>query len=68
MLSLLTTTEKEVMLLLVQGYNFNGISQYLDIDYSLYIKIKRSLLKKLHITRITQILPLLIKNNFTENI
>lgn len=62
MLDLLTDTEKEIMYMLIQGQNFNGISDFIGIDYQEYITLKKSIFKKLHITRITQILPLLLSN------
>ena len=62
MLDLLTDTEKEIMYMLIQGQNFNGISDFIGIDYQEYITLKKSIFKKLHITRIIQILPLLLSN------
>lgn len=62
MLELLTEDEMEIMYLLVQGHNFNGISAYLCIDYPTYKHIKKSLLNKLHISRITEILTVLVQN------
>lgn len=66
MLDNLTYMEKEIMFLLIQGHNFNGISSYLIIDYSEYKTLKKSLFKKLHITRIVQLLPTLIQNGFAN--
>lgn len=48
--------------LIIQGHNFNGITEWLSIDYSEYLTIKRSLLKKLHVKRITQILSVALLN------
>ena len=64
MLEKLTDTEKEVMLLLIQGHNFNAISDLLCIDYNLYVSTKKSLFKKLHISRVIQILPLLLSSGY----
>jgi len=49
MLELLLEEEKEVMFLLVQGHNFNGISKICNIDYKTYKKIKHSIYSKLNI-------------------
>lgn len=62
MLELLTEEEKEIMLMLIRGQNFNGISEWLGIDYAEYVKIKKSLLKKMGINRITKLLPEIIEN------
>ena len=37
MLYNLTDSEKEIMLLLVQGHNFYGISEILGIDYTTFV-------------------------------
>lgn len=66
MLEDLTENEKEIMFLLIQGHNFNGISDFLEIDYPTFIILKKSMFKKLKITRIIQILPLLLKNGFED--
>lgn len=63
MINDLTETEKELMFLLAQGQNYAGISLWLNIDYSLYIKLKKSLFKKVKVKRATQLLAVLIKNN-----
>ena len=68
MLENLTDIEKEIMLLLIQGQNYDGISEYLIIDYSEYKILKKSLFKKLHITKIIQILPLLLQNGLADYI
>lgn len=68
MLELLTEDEQEIMYLLIQGHNFNGISAYLCIDYSTYKQTKRSLFAKLNINRATKILPTLFKNNILYNL
>ena len=62
MLDTLTSDEKEIMFMLVQGRNFNGISACMCIDYKKYKNIKKSLFKKLHITKITEILKVLLQN------
>lgn len=68
MLDLLTDTEKEIMYMLIQGQNFNGISDFIGIDYQEYITLKKSIFKKLHITRIIQILPLLLSSGLEYEI
>lgn len=45
MLDLLTDTEKEIMYMLIQGQNFNGISDFIGIDYQEYITLKNQYLK-----------------------
>lgn len=62
MIEALTETEKEVMFLLIQGQNFNGISSWMHIDYSDYIKIKKSIFRKIKVKRSAQLLYALIKN------
>lgn len=57
----LTQIEKELLNLLIQGQNFNGISLWLEIDYVCYKKLKQSLFKKLKVTRTTQLLATLLK-------
>lgn len=61
MLSELTFEEKEIMFMLIQGQNFNEISTYMSIDYKKYKNIKKSLFKKLQITKITEILKVLLQ-------
>lgn len=62
MIEALTEIEKEVMFLLIQGQNFNGISSWMRIDYSGYIKIKKSIFRKMKIKRSAQLLYALIQN------
>lgn len=52
-----TPLEKEVMQLLIEGYNACDILDWLGINYVEYLKTKNNILKKLEINRITQILP-----------
>lgn len=60
MLETLSDNEKEIMFLLAQGHNFNGILDFVGIDYPTFIALKKSLFKKLHISRTTEILGLLL--------
>ncbi len=65
MLEDLTENEKEIMFLLIQGHNFDGISDFLEIDYPTFIILKKSLFKKLHISRTTEILGLLLQHGIS---
>ena len=47
MIDKLTEEEKDVMLLLIQGHNFQCVTAFLGIEYLVYIKIKKSIFKKL---------------------
>ena len=67
MLEDLTENEKEIMFLLIQGHNFNGISDFLEIDYPTFIILKKSMFKKLHISRTTEILGLLLQQGITPD-
>ncbi len=67
MLENLTEEEKEIMYLFAQGRSCAGIMELFSFDYSRYKNIKKSLFKKLHITRIIQILPLLMENDMVFN-
>lgn len=60
MLENLTELENNIIQMLIQGHNAKGISDILGIDYIAYIKIKKSILKKLHITKTIQLLLILI--------
>ena len=53
----LTPLEKEVMQLLIEGYNARDILDWLGIDYIEYLKTKNNILRKLEINRVTHILP-----------
>lgn len=64
MLDNLTDNEKIVMNMLIQGYNYKTILEWLGIDYSYYNLIRKSILKKLSITRITQLTKIAIKNDY----
>ena len=56
MLELLNESEKEVVLLIIQGHNFNGISQMCAIDYKTYKKLKKSAFAKLHTNTMNKLL------------
>ena len=60
--NLLTKSEKNLMHLLIQGHNYQGISMWMDLDYLQYIKIKKSLLKKLKVNRVTQLITYLTES------
>lgn len=53
----LTPLELRVMRLLAEGLDAFSICDWLGIDYPEYVKCKNSILKKLKIKRIAQILP-----------
>lgn len=53
----LTPLELRVLRLLAEGLDAFSICDWLAIDYAQYVKCKNSILKKLKIKRITQILP-----------
>ena len=63
----LTENEKEIMFLLIQGHNFNGIIDFVGIDYPTFIGLKKSLFKKLHISRTREILGLLLQQGFNPD-
>lgn len=67
MIELLTETEKEMMYMLIRGQNYKGISLWLCIDYSEYVKLKKSILKKMNVKRITQLLLVLINENIPND-
>lgn len=67
MLEDLTENEKEIMFLFIQGHNFNGISDFLEIDYPTFIILKKSIFKKLKISRMTEILGLLLQQGFNPD-
>ena len=67
MLEILSDNEKEIMFLLAQGHNFNGILDFVGIDYPTFIALKKSLFKKLKISRTTEILGLLLQQGFNPD-
>ena len=67
MLETLSDNEKEIMFLLIQGHNFNGISDFLEIDYPTFIILKKSIFKKLKISRTTEILGLLLQQGIAPD-
>ena len=67
MFEILSDNEKEIMFLLAQGHNFNGISDFLEIDYPTFIILKKSIFKKLKISRMTEILGLLLQQGFNPD-
>ncbi len=67
MIESLTKSEKEMMYMLIRGQNYNGISLWMCIDYSEYVKLKKSILKKMNVKRITQLLLVLINENIPND-
>lgn len=63
MLEILTDSEKEVVTLIIQGHNFNGISQHCNMDYNSYNRIKKSVFHKFNINNMNKLLGYLIQNN-----
>lgn len=61
MLEILTEQEKEIATMLMQGQNYRVICEWIGINYKEYLKIKKSIFKKLNIKRVTQILPIAVK-------
>ena len=61
MFNSLTDIEKEVVLLIIQGHNFNGISQMCAIDYKTYNKLKKSAFTKLNTNSMNKLLCNLFK-------
>jgi DNA-binding CsgD family transcriptional regulator len=69
MLDILTENEKEVVLLIIQGHNFNGITQHCAIDYNSYKKIKKSIFAKLNVNNMNKLLGFLLQQGYSlENI
>lgn len=62
----LTPLELKVMRLLAEGLDAYSICDWLGIDYSEYVKFKNSILKKLKIKRITQILPTAVSHGLID--
>ncbi|MBP3923817.1 hypothetical protein J6E39_01070 [bacterium] len=62
----LTDEERNVMQLLIEGYDARDIIDWLCIDYEQYKKFKNCIFKKLKINRITQILPTALKNGLLK--
>ena len=62
MLVELTQLEEEIMDMLIQGQNPNGITSWLGISYVEYSKNRKSILKKLQIKRMSEIYSYLLIN------
>ena len=60
----LTNKEKAIMEMLIQGANSSTIIEWFFIDYKSYNSIRKSILKKLGIKRITQLLKIVIENGY----
>lgn len=58
----LSEIEEKVALAIAQGQNARQIAEWYGITYKEYVNCKRRILRKLKIKRMTQILPVLIKN------
>lgn len=62
----LNPLELKVMNLLAEGLDASSICNWINIDYQQYLKSKKSILKKLKIKRITEILPAAIKSGLIK--
>lgn len=60
----LTDKERAVMDMLIQGQNCRIITEWLCIDYPSYNSIRKSILKKLKINKITQLTRFAIESNY----
>ena len=60
----LTNKEKAIMEMLIQGAKSSTIIEWFFIDYKSYNSIRKSILKKLGIKRITQLLKIVIENGY----
>lgn len=58
----LTKIEKEIVPFIIQGHSSYSICSWFNINLSYYYAIKKSIFKKLHATKITQLLTILLKN------
>jgi len=67
MFNSLTINEKEMMYLFIYGQSCGAIMELLNLDYIDYKRTKRSLLKKLKLKRIIELLPYAIENDIDIN-
>lgn len=67
MFETLSGLEKDMMFLIIKSNNYKSIIECLNINYSEYLIIKRSLLKKLHAEKITQILAIALIKGLNIN-
>ncbi len=62
----LSELEYNVMMLLAAGMDARAITDYLNISYKIYIKVKNNILKKLKIKTRTQILFTALENELIK--
>lgn len=68
MLETLTPKETEVLYMLIRGQNYRGITDWLGLDYNEYVKLKRSIFKKLNVTRMNELIYVIWSANLLEEI
>ena len=62
MLDILSEKERNLLDLIIQGENYYSMLEWLGVDYNTYVSIKRTLLKKLGVRRITELLFVILKD------
>ena len=68
MLETLTPKETEVLYMLIRGQNYRGITDWLGLDHNEYVKLKRSIFKKLNVTRMNELIYVIWTANLLEEI
>lgn len=68
MLETLTPKETEVLYMLIRGQNYREITDWLGLDYNEYVKLKRSIFKKLNVTRMNELIYVIWTANLLEEI
>lgn len=68
MLEVLTATELEFVFMLAKGQNYKGVADWLGIDYKEYVRLKRAIFKKLNVSRMTELILIVWKEDLIENI
>lgn len=65
MLQTLTDTEKSLLIMIIQGENRYTISEWLEINYYTYNKMKKSLFTKLGVSHTPQFITALISKDIS---
>ena len=68
MLETLTPKETEVLYMLIRGQNYRGITDWLGLDYNEFVKLKKSIFKKLNVTRMNELIYVIWNANLLEEI
>lgn len=63
----LSDIERRMISLLICGQSCYCIMELLGIDYTIYKRTKKSLLAKLQLNRVIELLPYLIEHNIPVN-